>query len=180
MNILGRAAQRVPSEWFRKPVVDLLFARTAEAFAAPLPQLRSLAGCEVLLAYAEFTALAAVGATTLPEGNEAERRLFDTAEAVGERLRRLFGVCSMADAMAIARWCYRVLDIDFHGNARGEVRIPRCSFSRHYSPAACKAMSALDIGLLAGLTGGGRLVFSQRLTEGFSCCRARILTEPPA
>jgi hypothetical protein len=32
----------------------------------------------------------------------------------------------------------------------------------------------LDAGLLAGLSDGGRLVFSQRITEGYACCRARL------
>ena len=34
-------------------------------------------------------------------------------------------------------------------------------------------MSAMDEGIVDGLC-GGRLVFSQRLTEGADCCRARI------
>ena len=86
----------------------------------------------------------------------------------------------MADAMIAARICYRMLDIDFKGNAGGEVCITRCSFSGVYSPAACQVMSALDAGLLAGLTGGGRLLFSQRLTEGFPSCRARVFLEVEA
>ena len=35
-------------------------------------------------------------------------------------------------------------------------------------------MSAMDRGLLAGLAGGGDLIFSQRITEGYTCCRARF------
>ena len=35
-------------------------------------------------------------------------------------------------------------------------------------------MSAMDRGLLAGLAGGGELAFSQRITEGHPCCRARF------
>ena len=53
------------------------------------------------------------------------------------------------------------------------VTIRRCFFAAHYPPEVCRFMSAMDEGIVAGLC-GGRLVFSQRLTEGADCCRARI------
>ena len=56
----------------------------------------------------------------------------------------------------------------------GEITISRCYFSSFYSPEVCRVMSAMDRGLLAGLAGGGELVFIQRITEGQPCCRARF------
>ena len=38
-------------------------------------------------------------------------------------------------------------------------------------------VSGLDEGLLAGLAGDGRLVFTERLTEGADRCRARFVAE---
>jgi hypothetical protein len=38
----------------------------------------------------------------------------------------------------------------------------------------CALVSALDRGLLAGLTCGGELEFRQRITEGADSCRACV------
>jgi hypothetical protein len=79
--------------------------------------------------------------------------------------------------MVAARAVYRVLDIDLRGSPAGEVVVARCSFARIYSPEVCALMSSLDSGLFAGLTGGRRLTFSLRLTEGAPACAA-TLTPP--
>jgi hypothetical protein len=76
--------------------------------------------------------------------------------------------------MAISRVLYRMLDIDFRGDARGDVVISRCYFSSFYSGQVCGVMSAMDWGLLAGLANGGELAFSSRITEGESFCRAHL------
>jgi hypothetical protein len=78
--------------------------------------------------------------------------------------------------MALSRFLYGILDIEFHGNRSGEITIGRCYFSDFYSPQACEVMSAMDRGLLAGLAGGGDLVFTERITEGRPCCRARFFS----
>ncbi len=80
--------------------------------------------------------------------------------------------------MALGRSLYDILDIDFDGSdsgsGSGEITISRCYFSSFYSPEVCQVMSAMDRGLLAGLAGGGELVFIERITEGQPCCRARF------
>jgi hypothetical protein len=170
VNLLGRATAHFgPPGWLRKLVLDVLFKRTATALGEPMPRLHGLAARKTLQAYGEFTARAAATAD-----RSAEQRLFHTTQPAGVWLRRAFGVRSTTDAMAVARMCYRVLDIDFTGDPDGNVCIARCSFSGVYSPTVCQVMSYLDAGLLAGLTEGGGLVFSHRLTEGHPCCRARV------
>ena len=72
---------------------------------------------------------------------------------------------------------YDAIGVDFRGDAAGVVTVSRCYFSDVYTPEVCRLVSALDEGLLAGLAGGGRLTFSQRLTEGAVCCRARFEAE---
>jgi hypothetical protein len=52
--------------------------------------------------------------------------------------------------------------------------VDRCAFAERYSPPVCALMSSLDAGLIAGLTRGGRLLFSERITEGNVRCLARI------
>jgi len=54
------------------------------------------------------------------------------------------------------------------------VTVKRCYFSQFYSGSVCDLISALDDGVFSGLSGGGRLVFSERLTEGNACCRAKL------
>ena len=76
--------------------------------------------------------------------------------------------------MAAARMVYELLDIDFRGTGQGEITVRRCAFSDIYSAEVCWLVSALDTGLLAGLSGGDRLEFSQRITESAPTCLARL------
>lgn len=52
------------------------------------------------------------------------------------------------------------------------ISIPRCSFSRFYTPETCYVMSGLDAGIICGVFGGGCLRFNRRLTEGYEACSA--------
>ena len=45
-------------------------------------------------------------------------------------------------------------------------------FRRFYTPAQCRVMSRVDAGIIAGICGGGKLRFTQRITEDCSCCKA--------
>jgi len=69
-----------------------------------------------------------------------------------------------------------MLGIDFLGEPDGSMVMTRCFFSDYYSSPVCRLISSLDEGLLVGLAGGGRLSFSQRITEGHECCRAHLDT----
>ncbi len=101
-----------------------------------------------------------------------DHRLFGAALAVGRGYRLRLKVRGTRDAMAAARLIYRGLGIDFRGTSEGTVIIRRCAFAEVYTPRVCALVSALDRGLLAGLTGGGVLEFQQRITEGADSCRA--------
>jgi len=116
----------------------------------------------------------------LPGDSDAVRsRLFDAAQAVGQDLRREFRVATGQDVASALRIAYRALGIKFEGTAYGEVVIPRCLFSNYYSGPVCRVMQALDQGLACGLSQGGRLTFTGRISEGSSACRA-VLEPPPA
>ena len=45
---------------------------------------------------------------------------------------------------------YSAIKIDFRAESNGEVTVPRCFFSRHYTPEICRLVSALDEGLAEG------------------------------
>lgn len=165
----------------KREALLLLFRATAAAFQVDMPPLSGLSWEQCLLAYAQFTAQAADAA--LREGGDLsalQDRLYRNAYQLGRTPGRLLGVHSVDDVIALARVLYDVLDIDFQGSNCGngsgsnwgEITISRCYFSTFYSPATCRLMSAMDRGLLGGLAGGGELVFTERITEGWPCCRA--------
>jgi len=93
---------------------------------------------------------------------------------LGRRLRFWLGIRTMRKAMSVARALYRVMEIDFQGDGAGRFAVSRCRFSSCYSPAACKLISSLDRGLLDGLTGGARMAFTQRITEGAAYCGGEV------
>lgn len=167
MNVLGHLAVAYMPGPVRKALLARLFADTAAAFGRPAPPLRGLSVDQTLIAFRDFTAHP-------PVDRGAYERLFRMAHHYGTWLRWACGVASTEDAMTIAQAVYRVMGIEFRGGADGEITISRCFFSNAYSPEICKLMSALDTGLLAGLSHGGLLAFSQRITEGHPSCLARL------
>jgi len=172
--LLARLLSHTPVIVRRQALVQL-FRATAAAFQADMPRLSGLSREQCLLAYARFTANQAEEA--LRQGgdlSELQERLYRNAYRLGRTPGWLLRVRSVDDVMALGRSLYDVLDIDFEGSGDGEITIGRCYFSSYYSPEACQVMSAMDRGLLAGLAGGGELVFIERITEGQPCCRARF------
>jgi hypothetical protein len=172
---LSRLVAHTPPIVKRQALVQL-FRATAAAFQADMPRLSGLSREQCLLAYARFTADQADEA--LRQGGDLsalQERLYRNAYRLGRMLRWLLRVRSVDDVMALSRFLYDILDSDFDGSDSGEITIRRCYFSSYYSPEVCQVMSAMDRGLLAGLAGGGELIFSQRVTEGHPCCRARFM-----
>jgi hypothetical protein len=157
----------------RRGEIERLFARTAAAFGSPVPPPRTRGAGGRLREYALFTRDSAEEALG-GKGNlrALDNRLFGAALALGSGYRLRLRVRGTRDAMAAARLIYRGLGIDFRGSAEGKVVIRRCAFAAVYTPRVCALISALDRGLLAGLTGGGVLEFRQRITEGADSCRA--------
>jgi hypothetical protein len=172
--LLARPLTHTPAIAKRQALVQL-FRATAAAFQADMPRLSGLSREQCLLAYAWFTADQAEEA--LRQGgdlSELQEQLYRNAYRLGRTLGRLFRVRTVDDVMALSRFLYDILNSDFDGSDSGEITIRRCYFNTFYSPQVCELMSAMDHGLLAGLAGGGELMFSQRITEGYPCCRARF------
>lgn len=178
MNVLARLLDLHTPGLVKEWILEELLAATAAGFGRDAPPMSGLPYQQRLAAYARFTRDEAERA--IREGRDLpaiETRLRREAVALGRRLRGVLGVEGPAEALAVARPLYLAIGIDFRGTSTGEVTVCRCFFSDFYAPAVCRLISALDEGVLAGLAGGGRLVFSQRLTEGHDCCRARFTTE---
>ena len=158
--------------FLRVPCIRRLAALTADAFQAPVPRVTG-PWPAALDAYAAFTAEAArraLGDETRLETLRA--RLFVNAHDLGSRLRAALRIRSARRAASVARALYEVIGVDFRC-AGGEFRVRACRFSRCYSPQVCRLISSLDDGLFSGLSGGGRLEFDQRITEGAAACTGR-------
>jgi hypothetical protein len=176
--LLGLAGVYLPAP-FAKRRLDQLVAVTADAFQSPAPDVRGLSYRESLTAFAVFSRDRAESCLRLPGVSEAVRgRLFDAAQSMGQDLRREFRVATEQDVASALRISYKALGIKFEGAGYGEAIIPRCLFSAYYSGPVCRVMQALDQGLASGLSLGGRLTFTSRITEGDPCCRA-VLEPPP-
>lgn len=173
MNIAVWLLHWYTPTFVKKWALHDLFVATAAAFGCPAPTHKGLAYQDCLRLFAQFTQSQV--ATLIRDGHNlaaVEQRLYEHAYQLGEKYARLLPIRSQAEMMVIGRLLYSILDIDFQSNAQGDVTIRRCYFSRFYTGPVCRVMSALDRGLFAGLSQGGQLHFSTRLTEGSPCCLA--------
>ena len=180
MGVLVNMLQIYMPDFVKKIALTQLFNSTAAAFEAEVPPLAGLDSQECLAQYARFAQTQAE--QRLRDGREVEaveQRLYLNAVEMGRLHNKWLRLGTVQDVMAIGRVLYRILDIDLQGDARGEVVINRCYFSRFYSAEVCRLMSAMDRGLFAGLSNGGELTFSSRITEGQPCCRAHFAWAAP-
>lgn len=178
MSLRTRALPgRIP-EPARRWALRALFRTTADAFEAPMPDLRGRSADAILASYAAYTDALARDATPDRERrSQVERRLHENTERLGRRVRRALGVRTRTEALEVARRLYDLIGIDLTGDGRGCVVVTRCAFAARYSPDVCRLMSASDAGLLAGLTDGGRLAFTERITSGSPVCRATLAVD---
>ncbi len=179
MNLpLSLAGIYLPPSFAKRRLVHLV-AVTADAFQSPAPDFRGLSYRESLTAFAVFSRDCAEACLSLPDGAATVRsRLFGAAQTMGQDLRREFRVASEQDVASALRISYKALGIEFEAAGYGEVVIPRCLYSAYYSGPMCRIMEALDHGLVCGLSRGGRITFTGRITEGCPACRA-VLEPPP-
>ncbi len=164
----------IPKEVKSRGLMEL-FELSARAFEMPLPVLDGLTFDATLRTYAVFTSEAAkMQMECMPDVSSVKRRLYDGAFSFGNRLRRELKIKTRGDAMRAARLLYLAIGIDFRANKSNEVTVRHCYFSDFYSCDVCRVISAIDEGLIAGLTAGGRLWFAARITEGNSSCVGAI------
>jgi hypothetical protein len=174
-KLLLKVSQVYVPGYVKKKRLEELLACTAVAFQTAAPTLNGLPFDRSLARYALFTAEQAENALRHRQSLKALRhRLYGQAYRLGQNLRREFDIHSTGEVMAMAGVLYRVLGIEFQGTVDGDVTIRRCFFSQFYSSRVCRVMSALDQGVLAGLSGGGRLAFSARITDGQPRCQAHL------
>ncbi len=132
-----------------------------------------LSASELLKRYARFTADAAMRAIDSGQDLRPLRReLYHMARRLGSEARRLLRPQNERECLAILTMLYKNIGITIREVRPGEFRVYKCYFSSFYTPEVCSVISAVDKGIFAGIYGGGRLVFSERITEGHDACRA--------
>jgi hypothetical protein len=163
----------------RKEILAELFEATADGFECPAPAHDHLSYDVSLRKYALFTEERAERALQARRDIPAiKTRLYQNAYPLGAKLRRWFAVHTMQEVMELGQILYRAIGVEIQGDTQGNVTVKRCYFSQFYSAPVCDLISALDDGVFSGLSGGGRLTFSERLTEGRGCCRAKLQLRP--
>lgn len=170
--MLLKIMQLYMPEFIKKKKLNELFCLTADAFQSELPELRGLSFAECLSKYALFTKERA--GSYLQSGRlleEAKHRLYQNSCIFGQNLRKSLHIVAWEEAVTALKVIYKLIGIDFQCDRQGEIIIKQCFFSKYYSGEVCNLISSLDEGLAAGLSGGGRLSFNQRITDGYSCCK---------
>jgi hypothetical protein len=159
----------------KKREMQHLFRISASAFGCAVPCIAALSYGQSLSEFARFTRSEAVKLYS-PGGDieGARERLFHGGRTLGERIRGICRIATGDQAVSAMRILYRAIGIDarFEGSV---MTVSRCYFSSGYSPDTCSVLSALDDGIFTGLSGGERLRFIRRLTDGSACCHAEII-----
>jgi len=162
----------VNSSLFRRIELQMLMNLTAKAFGERPQRTWTRSNDEALKAYAEYTS------RRLHAGADERflQRMNSEALKMGRLLRHVFFVRSEAKAQRLIVALYRNIGISLSWTDGQQLCFHSCYFSSHYTPAACLAASALDDGIILGITGqtSCQLHFSQRITEGCGCCKARL------
>lgn len=158
----------------RKSRLIELFLATADAFQVEAPNLKGQSYGRCLTEYALFTKEKAEEAILHGKQQEVKERLYYNALHIGQNIKEQLKIRTLDEVMQACRVIYKALKIDFQGDLQGRINIQRCFFSTHYSGDVCRIISGLDEGLIAGLSGGQRLEFTRRITEGNDCCNAHL------
>jgi hypothetical protein len=178
MNLWFKLLAVYTPEFLRKRGLQVLYDITARGLRCTAPGLNGEGYEDCLEEYALFAREQTLRA--LNDGDDISdlrKRLFRISYKYGKKIRENLNVTSQKEVNRVSKYLYKNIYSDFYGNENGGFSITKCYFSQFYTPDVCKVTSAVDAGLLSGLQGGGYLVFSDRITEGKSSCKACLLVK---
>lgn len=147
-----------------------------QAKLSPRPRIWHLPQEEALAAYASYTTACL---SCLSESEIDKKQIFQSAYRLGRRIRKMTGFSRQEDLERLVFYLYSNIGIEMAGHLPGEILIPVCYFSKVYTPDQCRTMSLMDWGIISGICGGGKLRFSERLTQGCGRCRAQLTQKSP-
>ncbi len=158
--------------------LSVLFRMTAASCGCKAPSMHGMDSGERLKLFRRFT-LDAVKTCRKEALPSLRKEMYRRAFRIGRCLSFLPGLGDWKNRKRLIAVLYRNIGIQVR-NAGDESRkkgtwhigIPYCSFSSEYTPGICYVMSGMDAGIICGLLGGGKLVFTQRITEGCPYCTA--------
>ena len=108
------------------------------------------------------------------ERRHLAERIYCSAFRLGNRVRKVTGLTEQEELQKLVFLLYRGIGVRMDGDLPGEILVKECYFSQQYSPWQCALMSCMDSGVIAGIFGGGKLTFTERITEGCGHCRAHF------
>lgn len=167
------AAWWMPSEMLASLAVSHLASVIARSAGIAPPRLRGPARCRVAR-FAHFSRDVVEAARAAGLADALSASLRDESLRMARRIRAYAGIRSRGRGVTFVRGLYRLVGIDMALGVEGDLLVRRCSFNDVYTPDVCGIMSAVDEGIIAGLTGEGSLSFAQRLTEGHDTCVGRF------
>jgi len=160
----------------RKRGLEILLRDTAEAFRSPVPVTTGVSFDESLLEFARFTRRESEKLRASDtDMDRVSDRIFRGGENLGIRIRRAIRIKSTEQAVSAMNALYGAIGIEAAPAEPDGITVSRCFFSATYTPETCSFISALDDGVFSGLSGGGRLIFRSRITEGAPCCQCDII-----
>jgi len=160
-------------EFIKRNQIKKLFKIAADAFNTEQPLVIGLSFKECLESFAVFTNDETQRAISSGKDiHGIKTSLYNHAYDFGHDLQRKLNIKTLEESLKIVEILYKVIGIDFHASTHGEITISECYFSKFYSLSVCKIISSLDIGLIDGLSGGKKIEFSNRITDGYKCCKA--------
>jgi hypothetical protein len=160
----------------RKWGLGNLFRITASAFGSPVTVNAGHSFDESLSEYARFTCREAGELSASGIDTEGVRgRLFRGGEYLGKRIRNAFMIRRTEEAISAMKVLYDAIGIQTLPGEPAGITVSKCSFSTTFTAETCGVISALDDGVFSGLSGGGRLIFDGRITEGSPCCRCSVV-----
>jgi hypothetical protein len=177
MNLRLALLRRAAPRFVKIRLLDELARATAAGFSSLPPQWTSRSFETRLEEYARFTADQAGRVLQADDPSAVEiarQRLCDESAELGAKVRRGLRLRRPADAMEALAALYAHIGIEMNASDAGDIVVRRCLFAEYFTEPVCTVVAALDEGMAAGLSGGGRLEFVERITGGGPCCRAHF------
>ena len=157
--------------WIKSMQIQILLDATAVAFERPGRLVCHLSAEKALAAYAAYTR------TCMQSAGIDRKRVFRCACGLGRRIRKITGFTGREDRERLVFYLYSNIGIKVTGRLPGEIIIPVCYFAKLYTAKQCMTMSLMDWGIISGICGAGKLVFTERITQGCGCGRCRAVLQ---
>ncbi len=151
--------------------VQTLVNSVAQALEVPAPKVSAHGWPAALHEFRDFSASAIEDALASENPEEKRLALNKRARSVGVLVKNFFKP-NRTESQEVVTRLYAAIEIDVEFVDENTVVINRCYFSERYSPEVCAFMSAFDSGFISEVTGCNRVTFTQRITQGCTCCKA--------